>query len=86
MFKKLESNYVVMAGMAEELRVESVLDHPGTVSVGECKIMWENTSVGGRIPKEHARSLGVIDAGELEVYVNYELGVVMHKIPEAEDG
>lgn len=71
----------IMSGMAEEIHMREVLKRPGTVEVGTYKIMWENTSIGGRIPKEHAKPLGVIDAGELDTFVNYELGAVLMLLP-----
>lgn len=69
-------------GMADELRVRSAMDHDGTVSVGTYRMMTSGNGVGATVPKEHARRLGLLDARETEVYVNYELGVVMHRIPE----
>jgi len=68
--------------MAAELEVRKAMNHPGTVFVGRYKLIRNNTSYAGLIPKEHAKILGAIEAGETDVYVNYELGVAMHKIPE----
>lgn len=72
-------------GMAQEMRVRSAMEHDGTVEIGRYRMMTSGNGVGGRIPKEHARVLGLLDAEETDVFVNYELGVVMHKIPE-DDG
>jgi hypothetical protein len=71
--------------LAEELRVDSAMKHPGTAEIGRHKLVRSGPSVGGLIPKEFAKMLGALEAGETDVYVNYELGVVMHKIPEDVD-
>lgn len=73
-------------GLANDLRVRSAMEHDGTVKVGTYRMMASGPSIGGLIPHEHARALGAHDAEETEVYVNYELGVVMHKIPENDGG
>lgn len=72
--------------LAQELRVESAAEHPGTTRVGRYKMLISGDSVGGLVPKDHARALGLLDVGETEVFINYELGVVMHKIPEVAGG
>lgn len=77
-----------MAGsLASELSVKRAMEHEGTVHVGRYGLVRANRSYGGLVPKAHRDALGLLDAGETEVYVNYELGVVMHKIPdEVADG
>lgn len=71
--------------MADEIRVKSALENEGTVRVGRFKMIKSGNSVGGRIKKEHAQALGLLDTKETELYVNYELGLAIHKIL-GEDG
>lgn len=73
------------SSMRQELGVRSAMEHDGTVSIGSYKMMKSGNGVGGRIPKEHARVLDLLEVGETEVFVNYELGVVMHRIPEPDE-
>lgn len=75
-----------MAGsMAEELRIQNALDHDGTVRIGRHQILRSGPSIGGLIPHEYAGPLGAREIGETEVFVNFELGVIMHRIPDAPD-
>jgi len=72
-----------MAGsLAEEISVREAMDHAGTVHVGRFQLVRSGPTVGGCIPAGHREPLGALDAGETDVYVNHELGVVLHKIPD----
>lgn len=66
------------------LKAEAVLEHEGTVSIGEYSLVQSGSSVGGRIPLEYARPLGVDEAETMKTYVNFELGVVVHRLPNGE--
>lgn len=73
------------SSMRQELGVRSAMEHDGTVGVGRYKALTSGNSIGGCVPKEHARALNLVEVGETDVYVNYELGVVMHRIPQPDD-
>lgn len=75
---------MMTGGMAQKMRVRSAMEHDGTVELGRYQMMTSGNGVGGTIPKEHARVLGLLEIGATDVFVNYELGVVMHKIPEGD--
>lgn len=75
----------MVEGMAQKIRVRSAMEHDGTVHVGRYRMMTSGDSVGGRIPKEHARALGLLDSKETDVYINYELGIAIQKIPDMND-
>lgn len=69
----------------QQIGVRGAMEHEGTVKVGKYRAITSGDSIGGRVPKEHARVLKLTDIRETEVYVNYELGVVMHRIPDPDE-
>lgn len=70
----------------ENIRAQSLLSDGGTVEFGACRVQRKGHSKYGLLPQPFANMMGVEANQEVNVYVNLEHGLIIHQIPDSDDG
>lgn len=66
----------------DRIRAQSLLDDDRTRQVGSCLVQKKGNSKYAVLPQPFADMLGVEANQEIDLYVNLELGLVIHKLTE----